>query len=201
MKTNNLVGLWPNLSRAYEIALLGNLSLRVVFRDDYIQAPDDYVRIKKFYKHVAFSADGDITIEILQPDYSAIRRECETRTEITDRVVKAMKKPLPTNIKQDGSDELLKTAIRRLSFSLPTIEKVNHLAAVIAQLEWSDTICAWHVAEAIQYNIPLELGQVVAEDNSVTFGHGIKISKCELYSEDIEMAITYLKSRQIVLSL
>jgi hypothetical protein len=33
----NLVGIWVNLSRAYEIALLGNFKIQIVFNKEYKQ--------------------------------------------------------------------------------------------------------------------------------------------------------------------
>ena len=50
----NLVGLWANLSRAYEMALLGKFSIQIIFDKEYIQGFDDYESIKSFYKDVLF---------------------------------------------------------------------------------------------------------------------------------------------------
>jgi hypothetical protein len=60
----NLVGIWVNLSRAYEIALLGNFKIQIVFNKEYKQGFEDYDNIKSFYNEVDFVKEGDLIIEI-----------------------------------------------------------------------------------------------------------------------------------------
>ncbi len=189
----NLVGLWANLSRAYEVALLGNFSIKIVFDKEYIQGFDDYENIKSFYKDVLFCKDGDLTVEIYKPDYTQDRINYETLEDIVDRVNKAKNNPLPSDFKNDACNALLKTATERLGFSYSKKEKVIEIAKIIAQLDNSKLIETQHVAEAIQYNC-VDDTVCVAEDKSLSFGYGITITKSKIYEEDINNAINYLKS-------
>lgn len=190
----NLVGLWINLSRAYEIALLGNFSIRVVFNKDYIQGFDDYESIKSFYKDVKFSKSGDLTVEIYKPDYTENKINYETLTDIRNRVDKAKKNEIPNDFKNETCNVLLKTAIERLSFPHSKKESVIRISKIIAQLDNSKFIEPMHLAEAIQYNCMVDDIICCAEDRSISFGYGITISKTELDKQDINNAIDYLKS-------
>ncbi len=196
----NLVGLWPNLSRAYEIALLGKFSIKIVFDKEYIQGFDDYESIKSFYKDVLFCKDGDITVGIYKPDYSQNRIKYETLEDIFGRVNQAKNNSLPTDFINDSCNALLKTATERLGFSFSKREKVIEIAKIIAQLDNSKVIEAQHMAEAIQYNyVAIQYNCVgdtvcIAEDKSISFGYGITIAKSEIDTQDIYNAINYLKS-------
>jgi hypothetical protein len=189
----NLVGLWVNLSRAYEIALLGKFSIKIVFDKEYIQGFDDYESIKSFYKDVLFCKDGDMTVSIHKPDYTQNRINYETLEDILVRVNSAKGNSLPTDFKSDACNTLLKTATDRLGFSHSKKEKVIEIAKIIAQLDNSKLIDVQHVAEAIQYNYE-EDTFCVAEDKTISFGYGITITKSEIHSEDVNNAINYLKS-------
>lgn len=189
----NLVGLWATLSRAYEIALLGNYSIKIVFDKEYIQGFDDYKNIKSFYKDVLFCKDGDMTVKIYKPDYSQNRINYETLEDIFGRVNQAKKNSLPTDFKDDSCNALLKTATERLGFSFSKKEKVIEIAKIIAQLDNSKVIEAQHIVEAIQYN-RVDDTVCIAEDKSISFGYGITITKSEIDSEDVNNAINYLKS-------
>lgn len=46
----NLIPLWVHLGRAYEIALIGDLSITLFANNDYPEAVEDYQLIKDFYK-------------------------------------------------------------------------------------------------------------------------------------------------------
>ena len=190
----NLVGLWVNLSRAYEIALLGNFSLQIVFDKEYTQGFDDYESIKTFYNDIKFDKDGDLTVEIVKPDYnSKYIEKAETLSDIRLRVATAKLNIKPCEFKNDGCLALLKTATDRLSFSLSKREKVIEISKVIAQLDGSKLIAAEHIAEAVQYNYGKD-GKCDAENKKLNFGKGIEISLFDLDFIDIENAIEYLKN-------
>ena len=189
----NLVGLWANLSRAYEIALLGNFSIKIVFDKEYIQGFDDYKNIKSFYKDVIFSKDGDMTVCIYKPDYTQNRINYETLEDILVRVNRAKGNSLPTDFINDNCNVLLKTATERLGFSYSKKEKVIEIAKIIAQLDNSREIEVQHISEAIHYNC-VDDTVCIAEDKSISFGYGITITKSEINFEDINNAINYLKS-------
>lgn len=187
----NLVGLWVNLSRAYEIALLGNFKIQIVFDREYKQGFDDYENIKSFYNEVEFVKEGDLIVEIYKPDYSQKTERFETKKDIKSRVDKALKNKKPDLFKNDSCDALLKTATDRLGFTLEKREKVIEISKIIAQLDGSHTIEPQHIAEAIQYNC-YDNTQCNAENKSINFGDGIQITLYDLDCTDIENAINYL---------
>lgn len=191
-----IIGLWPNLARAYEIALLGDFSIQIVFEKDYTQGFKDYENIKCFYDKVSFKVDGDLVVEIYLPDYND-RRKYETLQEIESRVIRARSNELPDKYSSPACEALLKTATDRLGLALSDIERTNGIAGVIAQLEGSVDIRPEHVAEAIQYSIKVRLlnqAYCNAENRTIMFGEGITIATHELLHSDVQKAIEYLSS-------
>ena len=187
----NLVGLWTNLSRAYEVAMLGNFSVQIVFDKEYTEGFDDYENIKSFYNGISFVKEGDLIVKITKPDYNQKTERFETLNDIHKRVEKATKNTKPTEFKNNSCDDLLKTATERLYFSLKKREMVIEISKVIAQLDGCKTIEPQHIAEAIQYNY-YDDTQCNAEEKCINFGSGIKIALCELDFIDVENAISYL---------
>lgn len=190
----NLVGLWVNLSRAYEIAKLGGFSIQIVADLKYTQASKDYPLIKDFYLDVPFLASGDLIIDISQPDYFQ-RGTYETMSDIHARVLKAQNNERPSvmGITNESCKALLKTATERLSFSLPEIQMVKQIACVIAQLDNSRSVEAQHMAEAIQYRAFLpEEGVVIAENSKIVFGKHIQMDNVEFDAFDAKNAINHL---------
>lgn len=193
----NLIGLWSNLSRAYEIALLGNFSIKVVFDKNYQEGFDDYETIKSFYKDVVFSKDGDLTLEIYKPDYNQNSNNFEKLSDIIARVDKAKKNIKPDIIRIPSGSALLKSAAEKLSLSISKIEKIKEISGIIAQLDDSDEVLPQHIAEAIQYSyIDTNDNNYIcnAEEKSINFGYGISILQTELDRGDIERAIQHLNN-------
>ena len=120
----NLVGLWANLSRAYEIALLGDFKIQIVFDKEYKQGFEDYENIKSFYDEVDFVKEGDLIVEIYKPDYNQKTEVFETKEDIKSRVEKALKNKKPDLFKNGSCDALLKTATDRLGSDLCKKEKM-----------------------------------------------------------------------------
>lgn len=189
--TTGLNGLFSNLSRAYEIAKLGNLSIQVVYGKEYLKGAEDYQLIKEFFKGVEFSINGDIIFEIFEPEYSNNHR-CEPMETVENRILQGSNNPIPKNITSDNGRQLLKVAVDRLNLSLKDIERIEKISIAIAQLENSDVVKLEHLAEAIQYRSYYNDG-IIAESNSMNFG-GIIIPLTELDSFDINNAIKYLQS-------
>lgn len=187
----NIIGLWVNLSRAYEIALLGDFKIQIVFDREYKQGFDDYENIKSFFNEIEFVKEGDLIVEIYKPDYNQKLERFETKEDIKSRVDKALKNKKPDLFKNNSCDVLLKTATERLDFTLGKREKVIEISKIIAQLDGSDTIDPQHIAEAIQYNC-YDNTQCNAENKSINFGDGIQIALYDLDYTDIENAINYL---------
>jgi len=152
-KDKNYVGHWVNLSRAYEIACLGDFSIKLEYNIlNYPKAKEDFNIIKKFFSRVKFSEDGFLSIEIWKPDYTN-KTSFETLKDIKHRVKQAKNNMVPTEYDKPASCEsLFKTAIDRMELSLGQQNKVIKTASVIAQLANSDKIRIEHLAEAIQYS-------------------------------------------------
>ena len=193
----NMIGLFINLSRAYEIALLGNFSIQVVFSKEYTTGFEDYQKIKEFFNKVQFSPKGDLTVEIIRPDIRDNVRY-ESIEDIHQRVEAAKDNQKPTEfVSQQTCDALLKTAFERLELSIESHERIKKIASVIAQLEGKSKIETHHLAEAIQYQVSFmsDDGICNAENQSIQFGKGITIALHQLETGDIEQAIEYLKQQ------
>lgn len=197
----NLTGLWPNLSRAYEVAKLGGLTITITYpKHDYAGAGEDYQRIKKYYKDVKFVTDGDMWIEIYKPR-SYEDTGYEGLNAIHERVKAAMSNQVPERT-DVASEELLKSGIQRLDFSIKSVEIIRKVSAVISQLEGCNTIKAHCMAEAMNYRINFSRNDtlVLAENNILKFGDYISIEQDGINSmyadeeKNIKKAIEYLKS-------
>lgn len=190
-----------NLSRAYEIALLGGYSISIGVDPEWKQCADDYDLIKAFYQGVEFKKDGDMYIEISNPCLSQFRptRSIEGIGNIISRVDIAKSHSRPTEYKDKSiSDALLKRATELLSLSISDIQNIQKISETIAQLHHSQHIEPMHTAEAIQYckKIGERNGTISPESHEKCFGFGIKISLFDIDAHDIDNAIEYLQSRK-----
>ena len=183
--------LWVNLSRAYEIALLGGFSIRVMIDEDYPEGFDDYQKIKDFFKGVEFSADGDMVVQIVKPDkYDTIG---ETMADVLGRVEVSKGNDMPNRFESTTCDTLLNTATDKLSLSYNDRDMIVEFAKAIAQLEGSKNIKAVHIAEGIHYKA-FDETLINVEGNYLTFGYGINIARTALDRGDITNAIKHLES-------
>jgi len=153
----NIIGIWPNLFRAIEIAKTGNFSISIWFdKQEYPNAESDYQTIKDFCKGFFgnFSKNGDINIELSKPALSFFENEkhFETIEDIKKRIIKSKQSPSPVWKPDIGINSLLKNAIDKLDLSLSRIDLIEKISNVIAQMEFSKIITACHIAEAIQYS-------------------------------------------------
>ena len=192
----NIIGLFVALSRAIEIAKLGNHTVSVCFDDDYKEGFDDYESIKNFYSgwFDSFVENGDIKIELFKPQDYEQNRQCETIIDIQKRIDKALLHKKPEIKLCNASQQLLKTAIGRIGLSLSQVEKIKEVAQTIAQLDLSDKIMAWHIAEAIQYSYNFDDDKKLnAEKKSIVFGGMIEVRMCFIDNETINAAIEYLQ--------
>lgn len=192
MKTKkNIIGLWANLSRAYEIALLGRFTIQIVFDKAYKQGFGDYEMIKSFYDDVEFVKEGDLIVEIYKPDYDKKTEGFETKQDIKSRVENAPRYKKPELFKNSSCEALLKIATDRLNFTLLKREKTIEVSKTIAQLDNSTYIEPQHIAEAIQYS-SYDYSQCNAESRCINFGDGIQVALHDLDRIDVESAIKYL---------
>ena len=191
--TTNLFPLWVGLSRAYEIALLGGFSIRVMIDEDYPEGFDDYQKIKDFFKGVEFSADGDMIIQIVKPKTYDSKIIGETMADVLGRVEVAKGNKTPNRFESTTCDVLLNTATDRLNLSYNDRDMIIEFAKTIAQLEGSENIKAVHIAEGIQYKY-FDGSLINIEGNCLTFGYGINIARTTLDRDDISNAIKHLES-------
>ena len=191
--TTNLFPLWVGLSRAYEIALLGGFSIRVMIGEDYVEGFDDYLKIKEFFKGVEFSADGDMTVEIVKPKTYDSKIIGETMADVLDKIEVAKGNKTPNRFESTTCDVLLNTATDRLNLSYNDRDMIIEFAKTIAQLEGSENIKAVHIAEGIQYKY-FDGSLINIEGNCLTFGYGINIARTTLDRDDISNAIKHLES-------
>ena len=191
MKKRNLIPLWYNFARVYEIAKLGNYSVRVIFENEYIEGFDDYKAIKKFYSGIQFSSTGQMVVEISKPDYDSTIRG-ETLSDIHTRISEAKKFAIPEYVKTGAIASLVKTATERLNLSMENIENAEAIAVTIARLALSNEVRIEHIAEAIQYRAVDETC-IDAEGKAMQFGKNITIGRGLKNPTEIEEAISFLE--------
>lgn len=193
----NLIGVWPNLSRACEIAMVGGFSVQVVFGKEYTAGQDDYQLIKEFWKDVQFSSTGDLIVEINKPDSILSENRSESIEDVMVRVniVKQSDSFLKNTIKLDKSscDTLMRTAKRVLNLSVNDELLIDKIAEVISKIDLLRNIETQHFAEAIQYRCFQPDLHINAESATICFGK-ISIPLTEIDYQDIEAAINYLQS-------
>ena len=190
----NIIGLWCNLFRAVEIAKTGGYSISIYFDQEYKNGFDDYKSIKKFCDgwFDNFSSDGEMKIKIVKPQSYERKGKWETLEDISLRIEKSLQFPKPELELCDASETLLKTATQKLDLSLSQVEKIKQIAVTIAQMDFSKTIQAQHIAESIQYSFAYNDTGYNAESESKMFGDMIQIKLGEIDSDKIKSAIDYL---------
>lgn len=187
----DVVGSWLNVARAYEIALLGNFSIEIVYDDDYHNINDDYELIKEYYTEVLFKSNSDMMVQIYKPEPIFDHFKPETKNEIIERVKVSMNNQEPDDKLDNACNSLLQNVCVKKGLSLNQLNKIKNIALVIAKLDNSKNIECYHLAEAIQYQLkPLNVLSV----ENVKFGNGICISKNLHSVDDIKNAIEYLKN-------
>lgn len=159
MKNTNLVGLYANISRIYEISKVGNHSVTFAFYSD----PEDKERnvntndIKIVSEFFGFNPvkDGEIIADFVRAQWSDIlscmTRKYETLKDIEERIKKAKKFERPDFCTNDAGFSLMGTAYERLNFSLHDVEIIKNISCTIAQMAFSENIKIEHIAEAIHY--------------------------------------------------
>ena len=193
----NLLSLWPNLTRAYEIAFLGEHTIQIVFDDNYEAGYKDFELIKEFFTGVEFVSDGDLIVELSKPT----KKEYENSESLKDLHLRVLgvsdKNPIVWEYNkktEDISKTLLDVADERLDFSIDEKAMIFVIARTIARLEGSEFIETNHIAEAINYKIRNANAIHNAVVDNINFGGEIIISKGNLNPIHVSKAIDYLKS-------
>ena len=156
MKELNLVGLAPNISRAYEIAKFGNHSLKIIIPKDSTLPQADLRLLNDFYSLPYVDGDADMIVELCySPDdimnviFNSDRHE---NLEIINvRITQSGIDSLTDKSIDEASQSLLKTAIGKLDLSISSVLSILKVAETIARIDNSTRIKIEHVAEAIQY--------------------------------------------------
>lgn len=174
----NLFHLYPNLGRAYEIALAGELSIDLFYDPEtYPDAPKDFKKIKNYFKGVEFKAGGDLKVELCQPDPERVsaqlsrwKGEYETAESIVEKTLTVSVKEMPLS---EAGRRLLKIATERLNMGASATQHTKNVASIIQQfLNDKNEIGAEACAEAIQYTGVLDyhnLSSVIVDAEEMTF--------------------------------
>lgn len=221
------LGQWLNLNRVYQIAAISNLPIALTFNSFYNGWENDIKVIRELYSDVTF-------IELSNEQISAYNGKClkisidhndgksyidrdmlPLLDEIKTGILEAksfINKDFGPAIKNDNIyvvDALIKTARTKLNINYIDYDlDVKSLARYIAILDKSYKIIeVSHIAEAIQYLIPLGGDDFILNpyDNKIMFGNDfikMDINKAALKDDyniidfdlAIDKAIEYLNS-------
>ena len=149
----NITQYWPNLSRAYEVALAGGHTISLFYdSQSYPNAVEDLPLILKNFTGVTFKNNGDILVELYKPD-SIDKLDFPESIESIVKRVEIIKdfEVVDTKI-TTASQSLINTAYDRINLSVSRVENVMKVAKTIAKFGKSDSIKIEHIAEAIQYS-------------------------------------------------
>lgn len=150
MSSELITGYWPNMARAYEIALVSGLTISLHYDNElYPKGQKDIELIKQYYGGVIFVDSGDIMVHLCKPDYNN-PIPGEDIFVIYTRYLNYSIQPEPISM-DSSANELLNTATNRLDFSLSERNSCIMAAKSCAIIDGSDTIKAVHMAEAIHY--------------------------------------------------
>ena len=163
---DNVTGIYPNLSRAYEIALLGNFRIKLVKGnnvDDKNPSDADLFMLSTLFDTDLFIFESDestelhciyLTVEITSPYLDTIfsTRKSEGLDTVIDRVMAAKENVKPDFKLTDAGKSLLKTAWDRLDLDLMKLDSIAQVSQTISQLHGSKEIKLEYLAEAIQYH-------------------------------------------------
>jgi len=131
----NLIGVWPSVFRAIEIAKTGNHSVSIHFDSEYVTGIEDYHLLVKFCNgwFNNFVQNGDIKIELHRTkNICNPRVNCEKIEDIESRIEKAANFTAPEKTLCEESTSLLKIAFERLELSISDIECIKNVASTIA---------------------------------------------------------------------
>ena len=154
-----------NIKRAIEIAVLGKHTITILPVKGHgfsmlSQAMD--VIYGAIYPNLSAlpcerNMDSDIVIAMspISSDEFFTHRITETSNAVIERINKAKEVKLKSTDLDATCITLAKTAMSRIFLTPKQMGKIFSVAKTIAQLEDDDYIRAHHVAEAIQYQMPI----------------------------------------------
>lgn len=146
----NLIALAVNISRAYEIAKVGNHTVKIVANE--LACKQDIDLLNEFYGFKEVH-NPDLVMELAYGTQDVLNcfktNGCETLQDINKRLPGTLIEVSDTL--DTPSFTLLKTAIQRLQLGVNDVVIIHKVAKTIASLAESNKIKAEHIAEAIQY--------------------------------------------------
>jgi len=169
----NLIGKWINLSRVYEIALLGKYDIALYAnKNEYPDVESDVKLIKQFYNRVNFSQYNALNVQLDLPVNLTSDANFETLSNISDRVFKAslnFNSVYEVKFEVTSAIEaLINTYKNRYPLSLSRYNFLVDVSKTIARLDNSPTVRVQHLAEAMHYITPIE-HSYIGEDRLVEY--------------------------------
>jgi len=164
---DNVTGLYSHLSRAFEIALLGGFTIRLVKAsnvDDKKPTDNDLIILSELFDEVDFTTEEyglrdlekiHLNLEISVPHISEIisNRISESVDLVVKRSNEAKSNVLPEFKLSEAGRALLSNAYSKLdNIDLIKLDSIIQISRVIAQLHNSKEIKLEYLAEAIQYH-------------------------------------------------
>lgn len=164
MQNINLVALCSSVSRAYEIAKAGQMTIKLIAgerSDEFTTSEKDLQLLREFYQ-MEDTENPDLLIEVVYDSGAILNcllpsNRFETLDHIQVRIDDYNLSDIVVSRELCKScTSLLKTAIERLKLDAHTAFRIVDISQVIAKLAGSDKIKPEHIAEAIQYrSIPI----------------------------------------------
>lgn len=163
MSKINVIQLYSNISRAYEISKLGGHPIALCYpnpkllkekdREEEMIHPEDIQYVQKYFdiKDLLTKAEAAILMDFSKPPFPYPARTTETMDDIHERINVAKSFNLTSDTLPSKGLPLLKTAFERLNLSLKDLDIIESVSTTIARLDLSPEIRIEHLAEAIQY--------------------------------------------------
>lgn len=196
----NLVGVWCGLARAYQLALLTNLSIKLVY--DPIKNPqgfEDAKLAKSFFIGVQFSNVGDIIVELTKPNFA--NTTTAKTLEDLQKEVSQVKDVVVDNYQSINTQVVAGLVVGQNGLSAPQANNLIKLATAIAKLDaYEDAkncIKNEYIFEALSLvnnkNVGTTLQSVEISCIAKVFG-SVEITHYEILQiSDIQNAIKYLE--------
>ncbi len=145
----NLIALAVNISRIFEIATIGNHTVKLIQTENC--RIEDISLLNAFYGF-SNTDNPDMIIEVMYSPNDVLDVFSTKQNETLQDIKERLPKRIEVNHTLDNvSLLLLKTAINRLQLGVNDVLKIHSLSMSIAALAGSAKVLVEHVAEAITY--------------------------------------------------
>ncbi len=161
----NIAILWPNLARAYEIALAGNLPISLYYdKENYPQATEDFkIKIEPQLNEVEFSFNEGLQVQLCPPEDEAavlkrlsfFKKQPPTIEGIIEKNKAFTYEVLSMSYM---AKQLLDKATEKLYLSEGQLIWIGRIATTISQMGGHNVIDVSAMAEAIHYVCTLNEG-------------------------------------------